>query len=95
MSEELEELIAKFMHKQWAHWMKYMFEKAITNDDCSETLTPTERTGIQKYNFNTELYNRWKTQADTPYQFLTETEKDSDREWAIKLIEKIDEWRNE
>ena len=34
-----------------------------------------------------ENAERWRRQITTPYAELTEAEKDSDREWAIKAID--------
>ena len=40
-------------------------------------------------NLTPENIKRWKEQIETPYQMLTEKEKDSDREWADKVIKII------
>jgi hypothetical protein len=32
------------------------------------------------------VVQRWERQIATPYEELTETEKDSDREWADKVL---------
>jgi hypothetical protein len=37
-------------------------------------------------NLTSENIERWKTQIETPYECLTEKEKESDREWANKVI---------
>lgn len=42
-------------------------------------------------NLTPENIERWKKQCDTNYEDLTEKEKDSDREWAHKVIELLDE----
>ena len=88
--EELLELIADFMHHQWSRWMKYVYNHAVTVDESSETLAWTSETGKIGYIFNTNLYNRWLRQMNTPYAELSEKEKDSDREWARKLIILLD-----
>ena len=36
-------------------------------------------------NMTKENIAKWKKQIDTPYEKLTEKEKDSDREWADKV----------
>ena len=38
-----------------------------------------------------ELIERWRRQMNTPYAELSEKEKDSDREWAKKLIDLLGE----
>jgi len=62
-------------HEQWAHWTKYMIKK-LEKDAGPEGLligcVPT--------------LQRWKKQIKTPYSKLSEKEKESDREWAKKVI---------
>ena len=41
---------------------------------------------VLKYNIQ---YNEWKRLMRTKYKDLTEKEKESDREWAIKLLRLI------
>ena len=38
-----------------------------------------------------ENIERWRRQIQTPYNHLTEQEKDSDRRWADKILEIIAE----
>jgi hypothetical protein len=42
-------------------------------------------------NLTSENIERWKKQIKTPYNSLTEKEKDSDRAWADKVIKIINE----
>ena len=35
---------------------------------------------------------RWKRQAKTPYEHLSEKEKESDREWARKVLDVLSNW---
>jgi hypothetical protein len=37
-------------------------------------------------NLTPENIERWRRQIDTPYSELSEKEKDSDREWARKVM---------
>lgn len=37
-------------------------------------------------NLNPENIEKWKKQADTPYNNLTEKEKNSDRNWAKEVL---------
>jgi len=41
-------------------------------------------------NLTPENIKRWKEQIETPYNQLTDKEKDSDRAWADKVIEIIE-----
>lgn len=38
-------------------------------------------------NLTPENIERWRQQINTPYSELSETEKESDREWADKVLE--------
>jgi hypothetical protein len=40
-------------------------------------------------NLTNENIAKWKKQIDTPYDNLTEEEKQSDRKWADKVLEII------
>lgn len=41
-------------------------------------------------NMSDENIKRWRQQIDTPYSELSEQEKESDRNWADKVIEKLE-----
>src|SRR5665811_31967 len=41
-------------------------------------------------NLTPENIRKWKRQIKTPYSKLSEKEKDSDREWAIKVLKTFD-----
>ena len=78
------ELMADMVHEVWANWMKYMFSQGSTYgiDGCKkwEWIMPAEK------------YERWSRQMNTPYRELTEKEKESDREIALRYLELIEEW---
>ena len=46
-------------------------------------------------NLTDENIARWRRQIDTPYSELSEKEKDSDREWAKKIIGVINQYQKE
>jgi len=73
VKNEIVELLADLSHRQWSEWMDYLFEKCSLNDDG--TLT------IPKY-----YVDRWQRQIYTDYKDLSETEKESDRIEARKVI---------
>ncbi len=93
MSEENNDIIEKvadFMHDQWSHWMKYLYKQLMEGKSYSDL-------NKKVYAIKSSDYNHWKRQMETPYPKLSEKEKDSDREWAIKLLEllgKTHELRN-
>lgn len=84
MTEELIEKLADFFHINWSHWMMYLYSKL--EDDWD----PTKHTKDVTYVLPVESHDRWLRQMNTPYSELTEKEKDSDREFARKLIELLD-----
>ena len=70
---QTKESLANVEHEQWSHWMKYMFS-LCTEDKDGDTIIPKEKV------------ERWIRQMNTKYKDLTESEKESDREWANKAI---------
>tara|TARA_B100001094_G_scaffold285593_1_gene299851 strand:- start:242 stop:847 length:606 start_codon:yes stop_codon:yes gene_type:complete len=87
--DDIREDLAALEHDQWAHWTKYMLEVlepllAYGRGVASVTGEHgwTDRRAIRAI----EASVRWKRQIDTPYEALSEAEKDSDREWADKVL---------
>ena len=70
----MKEKLANLCHEQWSGWLKYMFSKGILNEDGSWTMP-------------VEFVQRWTRQMNTPYADLSESEQNSDRTEADKLIE--------
>lgn len=73
-AEELREELAQLAHEQWSGWIKYMFEKCLT-DYHNKTLI------VPKW-----AVERWSKQAKTPYTELSIEEKDSDQTEADKFL---------
>lgn len=67
------EKISDVQHEIWASWMRWVFQICPTNDDGTVTI-PADKV------------ERWQRQIKTPYESLTEKEKDSDREQADKVL---------
>lgn len=67
------EKMADAQHKIWAHWMDYMFSTGKYNEN-GDWVMPKEKV------------DRWKKQAATDYNDLTEKEKESDRDIVRKFI---------
>jgi len=61
------ETLANIEHARWAKWQRYLHDKAVKQPDGSLVIPA-------------ELVERWDRQIETPYQSLTEDEKESDRE---------------
>ena len=80
--EELIEKLAALEHEQWAHWTKYMLDNVDTSP-----VPDAIGGGVHIYKGAVE---RWRRQIDTPYDQLSEKEKESDREWARKVLGVLD-----
>lgn len=65
--------LADVQHEIWSHWMKYLFEESVQNDDGTVTI-PADKVEI------------WKRQMVTSYADLSSEEKESDVEQARKVI---------
>ena len=72
------EKFANLQHEIWSHWMKYLFEVSIHNNDGSVTIPAKKVT-------------RWKRQMKTKYADLSAKEQKSDIEQAIKVINLVSE----
>jgi hypothetical protein len=70
---ELMEKLAAIEHERWAHWQQYMHDQSQRADDGS-LIIPAQ------------LAQRWQTQIETPYEDLTESEKESDREQVRRYL---------
>lgn len=71
------EQLADVQHEIWSHWMKWVFEicpKHYDDSSGSSVCIPPE------------LVERWTRQINTPYDVLSEKEKDSDRHQADKTL---------
>jgi len=63
--------LAELEHEQWAHWTQYMLD--FLNGNIPEDLKQ-------------KRILQWRRQIDTSYKNLSEKEKESDREWARKVM---------
>ena len=64
---ELYERLAAIEHERWADWQRYLHSKCERNPDGLLTIPAS-------------LVAHWERQIATPYEQLSEAEKDSDRE---------------
>lgn len=78
MNKDLIEKLADYEHDRWSRWQNYVFNVSLKNKDGSVT--------IPKY-----YVDRWQRQINTLYKDLTESEKDSDRKEAIRIVDIINE----
>lgn len=68
--------LADLQHEIWSHWMKYVFEISIQNEDGTVTI-PAQKV------------ERWKRQMNTKYDDLSDSEQISDIEQAEKILDLI------
>ena len=67
------EKLSVIEHERWAHWQKYMHEKGTRQPDGSLVIPA-------------DLVATWDRQIATPYNDLSDKEKDSDREQVDKYL---------
>lgn len=82
MSTEAREQLAEYAHEAWSGWMKYMFEKGKL---MLETTSGAKESEII-YVMPAWAVKRWSRQMETAYADLPESEKESDRAEADKII---------
>ena len=78
-SEEVVEALSDVQHDIWSHWMQHQFSR-FHESPCAD--------GAPGFWFSVhpDDAGRWKRQMETPYEDLTEKEKDSDRDQAEKVL---------
>lgn len=79
---EFREKLTALCQSQWSGWMRYLFEKGISNDDGTWTMPSW-------------AVERWKRQVEVSYADLPENEKNTDRREADKFIKLICEYNRE
>ena len=85
MKTELIENLARQEHKQWAHWTSYW----ISLHDRAYKSINVKINNTEPLTIWVMSIKKWKQQIKTPYNSLSEKEKESDRVWARKTIEII------
>lgn len=70
---DLIEELAAIEHQRWAHWQRHV------HDQCERL--PDGRLVIPAH-----LVGRWEKQIETPYDQLSDSEKESDREQVQKAL---------
>lgn len=67
------EQLASLEHERWAHWQRYVHDQCEKFPDGSLRIPA-------------ELVRRWESQIETPYDQLSEKEKESDREQVRRYL---------
>ncbi len=70
------ERLAAVEHERWSHWQRYMHSKGERRTDGSLVIPP-------------ELVGRWERLMATPYEALTDAERESDREQVRRYLQTI------
>lgn len=81
--EELKEKLAAIEHERWADWQKWVHKCFVVRRDRAmkyRTVLPVK------------LVERWNELIETPYEELTEAEKQSDREQVDRYFPLLLEW---
>lgn len=73
MNLAVRESLSEYAHQAWSGWMKYMFSKMTLNDDGTMTMPKW-------------AVDRWKRQANAKYADIPESEKQSDRDEADRIL---------
>lgn len=74
----MKEELAAYAHEAWGHWMKYLFSKTFLDHEGNAVIPK-------------EFVDRWFRQMHTSYQELPESEKESDRNQADKILEILED----
>lgn len=64
---------AAIEHERWAHWQQYLHDQCQRADDGS-LMIPAE------------LVEQWSAQIETPYEQLSEAERESDRDQVRRYL---------
>ncbi len=78
-NEKQVEALAALAHEMWSGWMEYLFSDF--------------RWGTIHFGVPVDSMARWQRQMNTPYSELPETEKESDRDQARKMLAIIEDYR--
>ena len=71
--DSLIEELSAVEHTRWANWQRYV------HDNC-------EQLSDGRLAIPADLVSRWERQIETPYEELTEKEKESDREQVRQAL---------
>ncbi|MFA5652455.1 MAG: hypothetical protein WC933_03770 [Candidatus Paceibacterota bacterium] len=71
------EYFAELEHIRWSKWQNYLHSFLVWNNDIKGWVLPHEKK------------EHWQSQINTPYQLLSEKEKDSDRDQVIPYLKRF------
>lgn len=84
IEDEFLEKLAAIEHNRWTDWQQWVHK-------C---LKPNPMGEIFPYLLDPEWYERWDKQIETPYERLSESEKQSDRDQVMRYWPLIVAWHD-
>lgn len=78
--ETTREQLAEYAHDAWSSWMKYLFQQGQFKGKI------VEGKHVMEWIMPAWFVERWQRQMNTPYADLPESEKESDREEADRML---------
>lgn len=73
MLDDLTDRLASIEHERWSHWQRYVHSRCTRLPDGS-LLIPSD------------LVLQWERQIETPFERLSDEEKESDREQVQRYL---------
>lgn len=77
---DVREALAAYAHEAWSGWMIYLFSRTTVEHNGDIRITHAD-------------YERWRRQMTTAYADLPESEKESDRAEADKMLAIVGDMR--
>lgn len=71
--DDLLEELAAIEHERWSHWQRYLHDQCVPGPDGSLIIPANQA-------------RRWSTQMNTPYNQLSDDERESDREQVRRYL---------
>lgn len=79
--DDKREQLAAYAHEAWSGWMRYMFQQG-----GGEMIYHVEGEELFCWMMSPTSFQRWQRQMKTPYADLPESEKESDRSEADRIL---------
>ncbi len=86
LEEHRVELLAGYAHEAWSGWMEYLFSKCLPHSAVLDNFERVETGGLV---IPAAYVENLRALMDTPYAELSEADKESDRDEARKMIQRV------
>lgn len=89
MTDNRLEQLSALEHDQWIEWTRYMLTelKPVLDPAIDEDYDRAQTTGEMSFPPWLQAVHRWTRQLETPYERLSEKEKESDRVFARRVLD--------